>query len=98
MFWSGTGSTEEFTSEYARIIAAFIARHQISTVVDLGCGDFQVAKRILGLTGFRYFGVDVVADLVSRNNEQFGNEDIRFLQADILWFPTVRAAQNITMH
>ena len=82
-FWSGTGSTEAFTSEYEEAIASFIEQHAPGTVVDLGCGDFQVGKRILAKADCRYIGVDVVPDLIARNNREFGSDRISFTCADI---------------
>ena len=61
----------------------FIRQHQINMIVDLGCGDFQVGQRILAEADCSYIGVDVVPDLIARNNRLFGNDRVAFICADI---------------
>lgn len=51
-------------------------------VVDLGCGDFQVGRRYVDLCG-RYTGVDIVADVVERNQRAFGSDHVSFHHLDI---------------
>lgn len=51
--------------------------------VDLGCGDFRVARHLLPLCS-RYVGVDLVASLIDRNEREFGNETTRFTRLDIV--------------
>ena len=82
-FWSGDGSAEEFTREYARVIGQFAAEHKIGTIVDLGCGDFQVGQRILEVVNCRYVGVDVVPELIARNERLFASERVSFVCMDI---------------
>lgn len=82
-FYSGVGSTEAFTEPYERLIAQFIKDNNIRVVVDLGCGDFQVGQRILQKVECTYVGVDVVDDLIARNNARFGSEKVSFYSRDI---------------
>ena len=82
-FWSGAGSTGAFTREYEQAVVRFIRQHQINMIVDLGCGDFQVGQRILAEADCSYIGVDVVPDLIARNNRLFGNDRVAFICADI---------------
>src|SRR6185369_2105289 len=69
-WFSGPGSTQSYTKEYEAHIAGFIRDREIKRIVDVGCGDFQVANRILSQIGnsVDYIGVDVVPDLIERNN------------------------------
>tara|TARA_B100001093_G_C26616908_1_gene922755 strand:+ start:156 stop:902 length:747 start_codon:yes stop_codon:yes gene_type:complete len=54
----------------------------IKSVVDLGCGDFNVGKRISPLFE-SYTGVDIVEKLVERNNSIFASDAISFICKDI---------------
>lgn len=82
-FWSGDGSAEQYTLEYARVIGDFVNEHKIGTIVDLGCGDFQVGQRIIEVADCRYIGVDVVPDLVERNSRLFATDQVSFVCKDI---------------
>lgn len=79
---SGSGSAEEFAIPYAETIKRFVERHGLTTVVDLGCGDFSVG-RLIASTGVRYIGVDVVDEVVRRNRELYRSEAVDFVCLDI---------------
>src|SRR5258706_4910521 len=70
-FNSGRGSEANVTAAYCSMLREFIDEHQIRSVLDLGCGDFEVAKRIQR-PGVSYVGVDVVPALVERNRRLYG--------------------------
>lgn len=55
---SGLGSAEETTRPYRHFLEQFIPTNRIRSVVDLGCGDWQLA-RLIDWTGVRYTGLDV---------------------------------------
>ena len=84
-FYSGAGTRmAEIRDPYVRAIEGLAEELRFAdlTAVDLGCGDFDVGRRIAGL--FRsYVGVDVVPDLVRHNQEAHGSDRIRFVHADI---------------
>ena len=82
-YCSGTGSSQMHVDSYVRALAGYIQRHNIRRVVDLGCGDFVIGKRIAGL-GVHYTGVDVVADLVSHHNREFATDSVHFEHRDII--------------
>jgi hypothetical protein len=81
-FYSGPGSYEAPVEEYAALVRKFIRENEIDSIVDLGCGDFSVGRRIVS-SGLRYVGVDVVKPLVDRNNQMFRSYDISFECLDI---------------
>lgn len=83
-FFSGGGSTEPFAAPYAESVSRFIRVHGIRTVLDLGCGDFRVGKRICSQTHVRYIGIDVVPALIAYNNAHFARDGIEFRCADII--------------
>jgi hypothetical protein len=60
-FSSGAGSADDaLVAPYVATIGPLLR----GTVVDLGCGDFSVGKRLLPFCS-RYVGVDVVPELIS---------------------------------
>ena len=76
-FYSGPGSDPVVTSAYVAAIRRFLADRGITSVVDLGCGDFRVGAQLL-IPGLTYHGVDIVPGLVEHNNQVHGASDIRF--------------------
>jgi SAM-dependent methyltransferase len=86
-FYSGPGSDSDAATLYAAGISEFIAARGIRSVVDLGCGDFRVAKRFLGDDDVGYMGVDVVESLIRTNIANHGNARIDFACINIIRDP-----------
>lgn len=82
-FDSGAGSADEAAAPYVECVRSFIAAHDIQRVVDLGCGDFRVGRRI-AQCGVHYIGVDVVEPLIETNRARFSTDRIEFRCADII--------------
>lgn len=82
-FCSGRGSDPSVTAAYCSAIRQFIAEHGVGSVVDLGCGDFEVGK-LIQCPGVVYTGVDVVPALVERNRRLYGSASVRFECLDIV--------------
>lgn len=82
-YHSGSGSTSDHAQSYARAISAFIERHGVRHVVDLGCGDFRVGA-LLADSGVMYTGVDIVESLIDDNRRRYGNERVRFERLNII--------------
>lgn len=80
---SGSGSSPANTRQYRRFLAGYMAEHQIRSVLDVGCGDWQFS-RLIDWTGISYYGIDVVPELVVRNALRFGRPWIRFGIGDVL--------------
>jgi SAM-dependent methyltransferase len=76
-FYSGRGSDVEIADPYCNYVRRFIQENRIKSIVDLGCGDFRVGRR-LAVQGTRYLGIDVVSSLIERNTREFGGEGISF--------------------
>ncbi len=81
--YSGPGSELAVAEPYIRAVTEYIHSHGIRSVVDLGCGDFRVGREVVAAAGVRYCGVDVVPELIERNQEAFGSELVRFACQDI---------------
>ncbi len=82
-FFSGVGSVEEAYRSYLDFMQEFLRKNEIKSVVDLGCGDFQVGRH-LAQPGLDYTGCDIVRPLVEYNQKTFGNERVRFLQRNMI--------------
>jgi SAM-dependent methyltransferase len=81
-YTSGSGSVPAVADEYARRIRELIAERGHRSVLDLGCGDFQVGT-LIAESGVRYRGADVVPGLIAANQDKYGNERISFTCLDI---------------
>lgn len=83
-FYSGGGSYyDELIVPYCKEISKFIEEHDIRTVIDFGCGDFNVASRFVS-DKIDYIGVDIVPELIKRNREKYAAEHVSFLLMDIV--------------
>jgi SAM-dependent methyltransferase len=82
-FCSGSGSLSQQTVSYVNFIIDFLNKKSIQTVVDLGCGDFEVARQFLN-RDCDYIGIDIVSDLISRNQREFANNRVTFRCLDII--------------
>jgi SAM-dependent methyltransferase len=83
-YCSGRGSFPRNTVEYERFVVDFINQNAIGSMVDLGCGDFQVSQRILASCQpvIGYVGIDVVPELITRNRARFASDRVWFVCAD----------------
>lgn len=83
-FYSGEGSHNlEIVNPYITVISNFLTSFKLPiTVCDLGCGDFNVGKNLIGFTQ-KYIGVDIVSSLITRNKTVFKNENLEFYCLDI---------------
>ena len=79
---SGAGSTLRNTERIRIQLPMLLANHKIKTMVDAPCGDFNWMKEV-DLNGITYAGVDIVADIVRKNRDTYGNEKRTFHHADI---------------
>jgi len=79
---SGGGSTIRRTVKIRQILPDIFRSYNIKSICDAGCGDFNWMRH-LKCTPITYIGVDIVGDLISRNNTQYGNTNTRFLELDI---------------
>ena len=85
-FYSGNGSAnEQIASAYISAVSDIASSENLlgRVFVDLGCGDFRIGKRLLPLCS-TYIGVDVVASLIHRNQEIYGNALTQFMHMDIV--------------
>lgn len=74
---SGHGSLPSVTRDYRRFLERFIRDHEVESVVDYGCGDWQFS-RLIDWGGVDYLGIDVVEKVVSKNEARYASDRIRF--------------------
>lgn len=83
-FFSGTGSHDpEIINPYLKAVIAFLKAHNSALVVcDLGCGDFNVGKHLIGCAK-KYIAIDIVEKLIIRNKSRFQEKNLEFFCLDI---------------
>jgi SAM-dependent methyltransferase len=89
-FFSGAGSRGACADTYVASISKILQRHRQETdqplrVVDLGCGDFSIGRRLLAATEhIAYIGCDIVPELIQAHSA--GARDLRasFQELDIV--------------
>lgn len=80
---SGSGSDTRFSDSYINKISEYINQNNINSVVDIGCGDFRVGKKLLSFcSNVKYLGVECFQDIVDYNNESYGNDCVQFKKID----------------
>jgi SAM-dependent methyltransferase len=83
---SGSGSRSDINEPYISALRALIRSEGAKYIVDLGCGDFEVARSILS-PELSYVGCDIVPGLVARNAARFATEQIEFRNLDVVTDP-----------
>jgi SAM-dependent methyltransferase len=83
-FYSGPGSHGPASDLYCSTVIDFIRENGIRSVVDCGCGDFAVGKRIVDATEVQYVGVDVVPELIQHHRRKFQSPRVTFVCANII--------------
>src|SRR5262249_16490382 len=83
---SGSGSRPDVAGSYVSAVRALIRKEGVKHIVDLGSGDFEVARRVLSAE-VSYIGCDIVPGLVARNTAQFATECIEFRNLDVVTDP-----------
>lgn len=85
-FYSGTGSSDsQIVTAYVSMVSekASTEGFRGMNFVDLGCGDFSVSRHLLPFCS-NYVGVDIVPQLIRRNQNQWSTETIHFAHLDIV--------------
>src|SRR5579872_1106350 len=78
---SGEGSAWENVQVYVSYLQDFLKKHQIRSVVDLGCGDWQFSQ-FVEWGDIEYVGIDVVKEIIEKNKLQFASPARTFIHAD----------------
>ena len=82
---SGLGSSLIYTENIRKKIIEFINEKSIKNMIDTSCGDWNWMKIIQNQL-CDYTGIDIVIDLIFKNNKKFSNDKIKFIHNDFLTF------------
>ena len=82
IFYSGGGGgadpENDKDNKYINLVQSYVDREDVKTVVEIGCGDWEVSSKINQST-VDYTGYDVVDDLIKYNNQNYSKSNIRFI-------------------
>ena len=90
---SGHGSntnTEQFYN-LEKNLNDVIENYNIKSILDMPCGDFLWMKEILKNKKINYLGIDIVEELIKKNNIKFKTKNIEFENHDIVNFFSERS-------
>lgn len=87
---SGSGSADQQTNEISKQIPILVKELDIKTFLDVPCGDFNwFSKMDLNLD--LYIGGDIIADIVNRNQQSYGQKHRKFMKIDLIKDPLPNA-------
>ena len=78
---SGMGSLPQVTTGYRQFLQDFIAQHDIKTIADVGCGDWQFS-RLMDFSQVQYTGYDVSSLVIAQNTKLYQKDNIKFVHYD----------------
>lgn len=81
--FSGGGSLYNNAKPYIQLLEKFLKEHDITSVVDAGCGDWQFSKQI-NWEGIYYRGYDVVEYVINKNKKLFEKPNIEFFHLNFI--------------
>ena len=80
---SGLGSDAHQTRIITKELSVVFRDYDITTVLDIPCGDFHWMKTV-DLTNIDYTGADIVYDLIEKNSKQYSRTGLRFQKLDLI--------------
>lgn len=80
---SGPGSTPAFCRPLLNYMQEYVARYDIKTLCDLGCGDLQWIPELLRTNDIRYIGVDCVDMLIEKHKQKYTGDNFKFICRDL---------------
>jgi cyclopropane fatty-acyl-phospholipid synthase-like methyltransferase len=83
---SGLGSELEQTKTLRVHLEKLINEREISTVLDIPCGDFLWMQKV-NLSNAHYIGVDIVEDIIKANQDQHKSENLEFRVLNLIKDP-----------
>ena len=80
---SGTGSELEYTLGLRKWLVEIIPAREIKKIIDAPCGDFNWMRLVVGASHVNYIGIDIVRNLIDKNQKKYGNSHVKFLTGNI---------------
>lgn len=87
---SGTGSELRATGDVRERLPELMERLGVQTMLDAPCGDWNWMQYV-GLPVQKYYGVDIVSEVVDGLSDRFGDDRHEFTAADLTCDPLPRA-------
>jgi hypothetical protein len=89
-FFSGVGSRGLAAAIYVERLSALLSQHAVDlgktiTVVDLGCGDFEIGRQLVAnVEPMIYIGCDIVPELVAHHRQSTKDSRVEFRELDMV--------------
>lgn len=80
---SGGGSALDATMAIRELLPRIFVDYSIKSILDVPCGDFNWMKEVEKSFLDKYYGGDIVPQLIKINNDRYSSEKIQFVQIDI---------------
>ncbi len=81
---SGEGSTLKQTTEIRNQLSCLLKEYNIKVLIDAPCGDFNWMKHVDLDCIDKYYGADIVQEIIEKNRIKFTNDKIEFICSDIV--------------
>lgn len=91
---SGMGSRQQHTARYRALLEDLLQQFKISSVLDVGCGDGLIYS-LVQWGQVHYTGIDIVPEVVTRLNREYGGINTHFLHGDVLAMQVVPPAEML---
>jgi SAM-dependent methyltransferase len=80
---SGSGSHEQYiVGPYVNAVREILRENKIETIVDLGCGDFNVGSQFVDCC-VNYVACDISKTIIEINKKRFNSKKVEFRQLDL---------------
>lgn len=79
---SGRGSELAVTTPLRTTLPQLCEQLSIQSILDAPCGDFNWMRHV-PLANISYTGIDVVPDMIERNQREYGSATVQFMTKDI---------------
>ena len=82
---SGTGSKlSNDNLKYIELLKSIITKYNITTICDIGCGDWEFSKHInYDKMNIEYTGIDCVEHIIKENDKLYSGDNITFIHKSI---------------
>lgn len=85
---SGIGSGSEQTKTILMRLPLLLKKYNISSLIDAPCGDMFWMIKVLQHNPLNlYVGVDIVPEMIHKNQDDFGSDNVSFICRDITQEP-----------
>jgi hypothetical protein len=81
---SGPGSTLARAGAFRGELVALLRERNVSSILDVPCGDFHWMQGVVDESGASYVGMDIVDELIAGNRRRHGSPERTFLRGDLV--------------